>query len=787
MIQIWAIRDGQGATWFERGLRAPSVDAIFANPLEFIKSVPKSERWNLYYTVSECLEEPGRKLSVQHHIQFDVDGIRVPFTTDDKVDEAGLWLIAQVVCKALKVDPKEIGVLFSGNGLQFLIRTTTTITDPDYFGATRAHYGAICDRIDLQLMQAGMEGKADRSVWSTARLMRYPETLNRKPGKAERRAFTLNHTFKKLDYDITKISSLPTVAATDHIAKSVVDMFPTPDTKAIMSECKFLKWCQTSPADVSEAEWYAAISTTARFENGRQFTHEMSKGHPGYSFEETEQKIDQALEASGPRTCKNINAISSGKCVGCKHHDTKMTSPILIEGPDNIRTAKSGFHNIFVGEDGKIKIGKPNFEDLRKQFQKDHEYVSVDGTGIIRIWNGKSYDEFSRDRVHQYALDHFNPRSNHNIRNEFAAELTLRNMVDADFFSRSIEGKMNFQNGVLDVKSGLLKQHSKEYGFRSVLGCDYDPKAVAPRFLKFMDEVTMGRESLVNVIQEFLGYTFANGSCVHQKGLMLVGTGENGKSVLVQLLRNLTGREGSSSLSVKDMADPQSRYIMEGKTVNIAEENDKNAFKDPELIKNFIRGGSIRVKKLYAQPYEYFNKTKLIMLCNEVPYTTDVTHGFFRSFIMIPFDQVFSYAKGNKDPDIFDKLAVELPGIFNWIMEGYRRLEKQNKFSECVESDAMVEQYKADSNSFVSWANENIQFNPNPNEFINRTELYLDYKRYCEDSSEKFKYTQQKFMGHLRDFVKRNGGQLVEERKKKSGQDRGRCINHIKHDVIKPF
>ena len=64
MIQILALREGsrpgkKSEVWFERGLRAPSVESIFADPYEYIKNVAPSERWNVYYTVADCLEESG--------------------------------------------------------------------------------------------------------------------------------------------------------------------------------------------------------------------------------------------------------------------------------------------------------------------------------------------------------------------------------------------------------------------------------------------------------------------------------------------------------------------------------------------------------------------------------------------------------------------------------------------------------------------------------------------------------------------------------------------------------
>jgi len=784
MIQILALRPGRDGksypVWFEKGLRAPSVDAIFANPYEYIKNVPESERYNIYYTVADCLEESGRKLSEQHHLQFDIDGIEVPYK-GDAIDEGQLGVMARVACKAIGVEFEKVGVLFSGNGLQIIVKTTHVITDPDFFDQTRKHYGSICDRIDLQLIQAKIIGKTDRSIWDSARIMRYPETLNVKAGKPQRMGILMNATMEALDYDVRVESKLLKVDAKDHIKTDVFNAYPTPDHKTIMKECKFLNWMQTHPADVTEPEWYAGVSITSRFENGHQFTHQISKGHPGYSFEETELKIKQALDASNPRTCENINAVSGGKCLGCKHYKTKLYTPIAIVGEDYIRTEKHGFHNFFVDEEtGKTKIGKPNFEDLRKFFVRKHPYVSLEGAGIIRTWNGKYFDDYSRNSIRAFALEHFKPRCNESQRIEFVSEITLKNTVPVEWFTRSTDGKMNFQNGVYDIEKGILNPHSMEYGFRSILPCEYNPEARAPLWDKFLKEVTMDRQELIDIIQEFFGYSLANGPCKYQKMLMLLGSGANGKSKLVEVLRLLCGTGGHAALSVKDMRNEQNRYMLEGRLVNIAEENSNDSFRNTEVVKNFSRGGYISVKKVYETPYFYENKTKLIMLCNSLPRTTDLTHGFFRSFIMLPFDQVFSDAKGNRDNNIIDKLKPELTGIFNWAIEGYRRLERQGKFTESKAANRLLNSYKVEADNVLEWIEGefDVAFTEDPTSFVNKETMYEKYNTYCENGNHK-PDNQSIFFKKIKEIIEQKGFELIQKRTSEKGI-RSRLINHFK-------
>lgn len=78
---------------------------------------------------------------------------------------------------------------------------------------------------------------------------------------------------------------------------------------ARLLSCKFISWCKSHPEKVSEPQWYSLISNLISIRpGGVTLCHELSKGHPDYSNTETDRKILQALDASGPHTCDYINS-----------------------------------------------------------------------------------------------------------------------------------------------------------------------------------------------------------------------------------------------------------------------------------------------------------------------------------------------------------------------------------------------------------------------------------------------------------------------------------------------
>ena len=167
-IQILGLRDYQSKdgkwkkkeSFFTEGWRAETVGQLFADINRHLEAIPLHERFNLYYTVASCLEEPGRKLLLQTVIPFDVDGIN-----PDQSEQ-----VAKIVVEALGADWDKTGVVFSGNGVQMLIdQTVLHIDSVDMFEEWRAHYKACCAKINLALLQSNLEGSADVSVWTPAR------------------------------------------------------------------------------------------------------------------------------------------------------------------------------------------------------------------------------------------------------------------------------------------------------------------------------------------------------------------------------------------------------------------------------------------------------------------------------------------------------------------------------------------------------------------------------------------------------------------------------------------
>ncbi len=75
--------------------------------------------------------------------------------------------------------------------------------------------------------------------------------------------------------------------------------------EAVIRGCQFIQHCRDNAADLPEPLWHAMITNLAQFDEG--IIHKLSESYPGYTAEETDQKINNFLKSeAGPMTCETI-------------------------------------------------------------------------------------------------------------------------------------------------------------------------------------------------------------------------------------------------------------------------------------------------------------------------------------------------------------------------------------------------------------------------------------------------------------------------------------------------
>ncbi|WP_223553877.1 DNA primase family protein [Lysinibacillus sphaericus] len=288
---------------------------------------------------------------------------------------------------------------------------------------------------------------------------------------------------------------------------------------------------------------------------------------------------------------------------------------------------------------------------------------------------------------------------------------------------------INLSNGLLDLKRFELVPHSPKYLSTVQLPMAYNFYEQAPNFSLFIQAITLADKPLMRVLQEVVGYLIS-GETKAEKAFYFYGGGANGKSVLASVITKLVGKENVSSIPLADFGQ---RFGLEGlinKTINIAAENELSGqVLKTENFKAIVSGDIINIELKFRPSISYKPHCKLVFLVNNLPDSKDVTSGYFRKLMIVPFRRTFKPKERNIN--LLDELMEELPGILNWALEGLRRLQTNNyQFSECAVIEQAHDAYYLEQNPIKAFFSEHIQMNSGSK--TKQADFHEMYKKWLE-------------------------------------------------------
>lgn len=308
---------------------------------------------------------------------------------------------------------------------------------------------------------------------------------------------------------------------------------------------------------------------------------------------------------------------------------------------------------------------------------------------------------------------------------------------------------INLLNGTLVVSSDgsvCLREHRKEDLFMYTLQYVYHADAECPKWRGFLDRVLPESEAQ-QVLAEFVGYCLMRHHRL-EKMVWLFGSGQNGKSVTLEVIEALLGSMNVSYLSLSDLTnDDVKRSGFEGKMLNISTESGRDV--NPNVLKQLTSGERVSVKRLYVDPRETNDYGKVLAAFNDLP-RAENTFGYFRRLIILPY--LVTIPREEVDRRLADKLKQELSGILNWVLSALPGLMQRGEFTRSESCEHAMEHYRLLSDNVLLFANERCE----TYEYTTTgQDVYNAYRNYCAESSLKAS-GKQKFYERLSSVYQRD-------------------------------
>jgi len=288
---------------------------------------------------------------------------------------------------------------------------------------------------------------------------------------------------------------------------------------------------------------------------------------------------------------------------------------------------------------------------------------------------------------------------------------------------------INLLNGTFEVNNGKakLREHRREDFLTYVLPFAYKEEATSPRFQSYLDEVLPDTESQT-ILKEFCGYIFTKHLKL-EKMLVLHGSGANGKSVFLDVLGALLGRENISNYSLASLKEEHNRAMLKDKLTNWGYEIHGSL--ESDTFKALASGEPIQARLKYGNSFMMTDYAKLAFNANTLPKEIEHNEAYFRRFLIISFDVTIPEHKRNANL-AKEIVSEELEGVFKWIVGGLGRILKQKRFSDCRRSKDALEAYKKESDTVALFVEEN-EWEKSTERKTYTKFLYEKYGEFCKE------------------------------------------------------
>ena len=284
------------------------------------------------------------------------------------------------------------------------------------------------------------------------------------------------------------------------------------------------------------------------------------------------------------------------------------------------------------------------------------------------------------DRDREEAMVDYKRYANRSGVNNVTALAAVRLLAQLDEFDTD-DNALSFDGGWVDLRTN--KRHAVNASKMFSLSCAarYLPTDRAELWRKTVNEVFNGDNGLIEYFQKAAGYSLL-GDNREQVMFICHGSGANGKSLLLETIREVVGTYGQSvpvsalmyAKSNVGGAHPEIARLR-GIRFALASETEKGHRWSANRIKQLTGGDTVAARALYRDISEFKPKATIWVACNYKPEVDAADAAMWRRMRLIPFLRVFKTEE--QDPNLSEKLAKERDNILAWMLQGLAMYREQ--------------------------------------------------------------------------------------------------------------
>jgi P4 family phage/plasmid primase-like protien len=276
---------------------------------------------------------------------------------------------------------------------------------------------------------------------------------------------------------------------------------------------------------------------------------------------------------------------------------------------------------------------------------------------------------------------------------------------------------------------------------RNVVDYPFDPSAKAPIFQRYLGSSLPSNETR-KLVQEMMGLALSDETRFETFFYLYGPTARNGKTVLLRIMEALVGKQNVSYVALHALADKFETWPLAESKINIHGDMRTDigygAYTNIEgIFKDLVSGGRLEYQKKGKDKFTATCRSRFVFAGNSLPTFVDRSDAIWERLRIVHFEK--QIPAGKRDPNLADKIvASELPGIFNWALEGLARVLERGRVMEDGSGKNVKREHKFSCDREAVFLSEGGYVKGDLDDSVNRRDMYDAYKKWMSRNGYKW-------------------------------------------------
>ena len=290
-----------------------------------------------------------------------------------------------------------------------------------------------------------------------------------------------------------------------------------------------------------------------------------------------------------------------------------------------------------------------------------------------------------------------------------------------------------FRNGLFNVYDDTFIPFTPEHVITNKIDWDYNPSAYWNLTDEVLNNIACDDTAVRALLEEMVGYCLFRRNELG-KAFILTGSGSNGKSTFLNMLKTMLGKRNLSVLDLKKLGDRFSTVMLFGKLANIGDDISDEFVTDAAEFKKIVTGETIDAEQKGQPKFDFEPYVKLIFSANNIPRIGKGrdSSAIIRRLVIVPFNAKFDDKNPNFKPFIGDTLRGQesMEYLIQLGIQGLKRVLTNRKFTTSQKMQDELDEFEETNNPILGFfkecQNEDFDIENEPT-----NNVYRRYQEYC--------------------------------------------------------